>query len=942
MSKMLESGLESGTVSGAFPKILYPDRSGFPIYSALFLLLVFFAFSRADSAQADENELFEGAAVVTTFSGLISEGNGEDTIDRAGIAVRVLDLSRPGSAPAGKLIDPNELHFVRARDVGQVFALAVDGETPTNIYVAATSAYGLFRNADNSDWAQGMWGSGGGPGTIYRLNADDDYSAEIFARVSLDGRFNTGAGLGGIAFDVSHRQLFVSDLETGMVHRFGVRGGSERGIFDHGVDGRTGFRDVESGDNEELDGVPFNSRSGANIERCGAGRSSAAAARFMANPNCWNFAPAKRRVWALAYRQTEEGGSRLFYSVWGSSSFGEPAGEASGADGKNSIWSVGINSNGSFNAADVRREFVMPPFYVSRQDRADFGDSHPVTSIEFLEDRVMLVAERGMHLGRRNNSASAPATIVGAARVLRFVQGRDGRWVAEGRYDIGASDRENEDPPHLRANGAGGIALGYGYNANGKIEEQVVDETLWVTGSRLCDEDFPCQGASGSDQVVHGLQGLPMSVISDLTPVEAFLPYPESGPATPDDTTGKSYFVSIGDASTGLQAGDIGDVVFVKTQGEGALENDSPQPPPPPPAPPQVAHGPFDLAVDKSGPGECLPGERCIFDIDVTNSGRSDYAGPIYLSDSIEGGLSLVVASPQAWACIQSGPHILCWQENVTLAPGQSLSLRLDFRVPGDISRRSVNNCVEFGWLGLPGREQVRAVQFVLKRRGFNPGVADGVPGRRTAAAIRDAEAALGLPGTGEISDDLLVGLFGQDALATGDADDRNDKKCVAVGIDFPEPVHSARISAFHRDYRSSFHESATSRPINVHNPALSNFHLRFRSSMHDGRTTRPVPIHRNQVSGFHQNWGSSLHETGSSRHATGLSAFHDRFSSGQHDANTSHRRGIHRNQLSRFHDNFNSRLHSTNNSSHRTGLSQFHSRFRSSVHDRNTSIRRP
>ena len=106
-----------------------------------------------------------------------------------------------------------------AGDVGQVFGVALDDATPPNIYLTATSAFGLHRNADNSDWMAGMWGPGGGPGTVYGSTAANDYQPEIFADITLDGRANTGAALGNIAFDRWHHQLFVSDLETGMIHR---------------------------------------------------------------------------------------------------------------------------------------------------------------------------------------------------------------------------------------------------------------------------------------------------------------------------------------------------------------------------------------------------------------------------------------------------------------------------------------------------------------------------------------------------------------------------------------------------------------------------------------------------------------------------------------------------------------------------------------------------
>ena len=57
------------------------------------------------------------------------------------------------------------------------------------------------------------------PGTIYKLDAQSGYQPRPFANVTLNGRPNSGAALGNIAYDRWNRQLFVSDLETGMIHR---------------------------------------------------------------------------------------------------------------------------------------------------------------------------------------------------------------------------------------------------------------------------------------------------------------------------------------------------------------------------------------------------------------------------------------------------------------------------------------------------------------------------------------------------------------------------------------------------------------------------------------------------------------------------------------------------------------------------------------------------
>lgn len=83
---------------------------------------------------------------------------------------------------------------------------------------------------------------------------------------------------------------------------------------------------------------------------------------------------------------------------------------------------------------------------------------------------------------------------------------------------------------------------------------------------------------------------------------------------------------------------------------------------------------------------------------------------------------------------------------------------------------RSINYAISVGHLadrlqGMPpltrggnidnrrlSREQIARMQAVLAERGFDPGDADGVPGPRTRAAIRDFQDALGLPADGHAS----------------------------------------------------------------------------------------------------------------------------------------------------------------------------------------------
>ena len=136
-----------------------------------------------------------------------------------------------------------------------MFGVAFDDANPPNIYVTATAAFGLHRTADNAQWLPGMFGRGG-PGAIYKLDAANGYKPVLFSVITLNGRTNTGAALGNIAYDRWNKQFLVSDLETGMIHRISLEG-RDLGSFDHGTQGRSSFVDAQSGQSQSLQPIAF-------------------------------------------------------------------------------------------------------------------------------------------------------------------------------------------------------------------------------------------------------------------------------------------------------------------------------------------------------------------------------------------------------------------------------------------------------------------------------------------------------------------------------------------------------------------------------------------------------------------------------------------------------------------------------------------------------------
>ena len=276
--------------------------------SRFFAFAIFVSLSLTSHVARADDGLATGEAYVTRFSGTTKDG-AATAIDTAGTVGSVIDIRNPAQAPRGQhwLNEPQH-DPVTAGEVGQVFGVTLDDADTPNVYLTATSAFGLHRTSGNADWMKGMWGPEAGPGAVWKLDAANNLKPGLFATIKLDGRANTGAALGNIAFDKTNQQLYVSDLETGMVHRLSAEDGSDLGHFDHGVTGRASFVDAATGASSSLPQVPFDPNSAAKIKDCPSGD-------FSKSPECWNFADFRRRVWGLGVREDAEGAVRLYYAV---------------------------------------------------------------------------------------------------------------------------------------------------------------------------------------------------------------------------------------------------------------------------------------------------------------------------------------------------------------------------------------------------------------------------------------------------------------------------------------------------------------------------------------------------------------------------------------------------------------------------------------------------
>lgn len=119
-----------------------------------------------------------GEAIVTSFPGTLGEF-GQPVISRDGGVAHLVDFRNPGLPPSGARLDGiSKRMLVTAEEVGLVFGIAVDDAQLPDIYLAASAAFGLHLNSNGDDWMDGMWGRGGGPGSVWRLVGADGHAPE--------------------------------------------------------------------------------------------------------------------------------------------------------------------------------------------------------------------------------------------------------------------------------------------------------------------------------------------------------------------------------------------------------------------------------------------------------------------------------------------------------------------------------------------------------------------------------------------------------------------------------------------------------------------------------------------------------------------------------------------------------------------------------------------
>jgi hypothetical protein len=523
-----------------------------------------------DAARAQSaGILAPGNAVVTGFSGApppaqIAPGAdpGDQTyIDPGGPSAQVFDLQSPGAPPQAQVLAEPNPFTVTAAQVGQVFAVTLDNATPPNMYVAATSAYGLpivvpglggapmrvRQGAPGASFMAGLFGPAtqrGGPGSIWRIDGISG-AVTLFANVTTNGVGNSGPALGGLAFDAASNSLFVADRETGIIHRFDLSG-KEIGSYDHGTQSLAAAGQPP---------VPY-APSPLDIT----------SPQFSSdNPATWHYAPAPRLIFGLAVHV-----GRLYYAV------------AAGLE----VWSVGIEPDGSFGG-DARMELQVPP---------GLGPTE-ISKIVFDDSGDMILAERAAPTGDYELMQLAQP---GIGRVLRYAPvpaAPDApAWQpVPDQYAIGF--------PGQMTNGNGGAAIGYGYDPNGNLDRGSCGGFLWSTGEQLrnaADSRLANVLAANGALDLNGMQGNAIDLV-------------EPANVPPLLTYFVDYDVQLDDPAA---RGRMGDIAIPRTCGQAALEGilipglAFVLPPWLPPgwfSPPPIPPGSYCPANQMTPTGQCCP-----------------------------------------------------------------------------------------------------------------------------------------------------------------------------------------------------------------------------------------------------------------------------------------------------------------------------------------------
>ena len=120
----------------------------------------------------------------------------------------------------------------------------------------------------------------------------------------------------------------------------------------------------------------------------------------------------------------------------------------------------------------------------------------------------------------------------------------------------------------------------------------------------------------------------------------------------------------------------------------------------------------YDLAIDKGPPhaGQagapgagalhvCTAAQPCPFTVTITNTGNAKFDGPFRFTDTMPAGWSYAGASA-GWSCAAAAGNTFSCTRNLSLEPGQSISVELKLNPMGGVPLQPVpaENCAEIDW----------------------------------------------------------------------------------------------------------------------------------------------------------------------------------------------------------------------------------------------------
>ena len=263
--------------------------------------------------------------------------------DPNGFVVAIFDTRLPlppPNPPSGKLWTSAQFsgyhgesglpqNQFRRVNLGEVFGLALDNATPASIYVAATSLY------------PGDTFGPAGPGGVYKI---DGATLTITPIASVPNA--SPVSLGNICFDPVNNQLFVVNLNDGLIHRMTTAGTLLGTPYDHGL--QTAVPPVP-----DVNSVP------GGITQPG------------------------RLPFAVGVHA-----GCLFYSLY-------TINAAPGCGQRSEIWSVKLDSTGNFVPGSGQLEYQVPAPVCN-----GYGGNSPVlvTDIAFSPNGKLLLSERDVCL----------------------------------------------------------------------------------------------------------------------------------------------------------------------------------------------------------------------------------------------------------------------------------------------------------------------------------------------------------------------------------------------------------------------------------------------------------------------------------------------------------------------------------------------------------------